>query len=355
MEFDTHFITQNIAPNNSYQIGVYGKDGKKKGYIPIESIAYPSDIGKKLYSFGALSDIHLAWKTADADFQTALTYFTEVEQVNFICICGDLTNYGKVSEYEHYQKMIDAYSPNTPVYVAAGNHDATHRSKYNEYTDALTVTDSGIEPYTGHPLNYTFLRGNDLFIMLGMRKWGYEDSTNTEIFYASDLQWLYDTLETNRNKRCFVWQHVLSHSGSGMPVTNTSTGLLESERGSVFRSIVQHYPNVIWFHGHSHACFESQEVNSIANYHKDGSCHSINISGLSYPREYYVESGTVKHTDLHEESEGYVVDVYEKYIVLRGRDFANEKFLPIANYCIDTTFTAVEEGTFTDSTGTIKT
>ena len=55
------------------------------------------------------------------------------------------------------------------------------------------------------------------------------------------------------------------------------------------------------------------------------------------------------------ESEGYVVDVYRNHIVLRGRDFAKGKFLPLAQYCIDTTFTPVAEGTYTDSTGTIHT
>jgi hypothetical protein len=48
-------------------------------------------------------------------------------------------------------------------------------------------------------------------------------------------------------------------------------------------------------------------------------------------------------------------DVYENHIVLRGRDFANEKFVPIATYKIDTTLQNVEANTFTDSTGTIKT
>ena len=75
------------------------------------------------------------------------------------------------------------------------------------------------------------------------------------------------------------------------------------------------------------------------------------IPSLATPREYE-NSAYVGKTA---ESEGYVVDIYEKYIVLRGRDFVAEKFLPLANYCIDTSFIAVEANTFTDSTGTITT
>lgn len=347
MEVNTHFIAQNVAANSSFHIGVYGKNGKKKGYIPLENLAFPTDLGKKLYSFGALSDIHLYAGDADTDFQRALTYFTQTEKVDFTCICGDLTNFGRVDEYEHYKDMVDTYSPNTPVYAIAGNHDAT--DAYNGGDAALTLTYDGIAPYTGNPLYYTFTQGNDLFIMMGQRRWEY-GYVNDDLFSVEELQWLYDTLEANRDKRCFVFQHALRFDGCGRPYSGYPTGnLLSVEQGQVFLSIVSHYPNVIWFHGHSHMTFDSQEDNDIANYDHLFGCHSVHIPSLAYPREYE-DSAYVAKTA---ESEGYVVDVYEHYIVLRGRDFVGEKFLPLANYCINTSFTAVEAGTYTDSTGTI--
>lgn len=349
MEVNTHFISQNVAPNKSYQIGVYGKDGKKKGHIPLGSLVLPNDLGKKLYSFGALSDIHLYAGDADTDFQRALTYFTQTEKVDFTCVCGDLTNFGRVDEYEHYKEMVDTYSPDTPVYAIAGNHDAT--DAYNGGDAALTLTYDGITPYTGNPLYYTFTQGNDLFVMMGLRRWNY-GYVNEDPFSVEELQWLYDTLEANRDKRCFVFQHALRFDGCGRPYGGSPTGnLLSVEQGQVFLSIVSHYPNVIWFHGHSHTCFDSQEDNDIANYDHLFGCHSVHIPSLSTPKEYE-DSAYVGKTA---ESEGYVVDVYEHYIVLRGRDFANGKFLPMANYCIDTAFTEVEANTYTDSTGTIVT
>lgn len=42
------------------------------------------------------------------------------------------------------------------------------------------------------------------------------------------------------------------------------------------------------------------------------------------------------YTGKTAESEGYVVDVYENYIVLRGRNFVEGKFYPLANYIINT-------------------
>ena len=79
--------------------------------------------------------------------------------------------------------------------------------------------------------------------------------------------------------------------------------------------------------------FDSQEDNPKANYDRNFTCHSVHIPSLSMPREYENSAYVGKSA----ESEGYVVDVYENYLVLRGRDFAKEKFLPLANYIIKTT------------------
>lgn len=348
MEVNTYLISQNTAPYQTSRIGVYDKLGRVRCYIPIGNLALPNNMGEKLYSFGALSDIHLYAGDADTDFQRALNYFNETEHVDFTCICGDLTNFGRASEYEHYRDMVSTYSPNTPVYAIAGNHDAT--DEYNGGDPALTLTYDGITQYTGNPLYYTFSQGNDLFVMMGMRRWEY-GYANEDLFSVEELQWLYDTLEANRDKRCFVFQHTLRFDGCGRPYDGFPTAnLLNNTQGEVFKSLVSHYPNVIWFHGHSHTCFDSQEDNDIANYDKLFGVHSIHIPSLSTPREYE-NSAYIGKTA---ESEGYVVDVYKNHIVLRGRDFANGQFLPIANYCIDTTFTMVSANTFVDSTGTIK-
>jgi hypothetical protein len=348
MIFDTHLIPQNKAPNTAYRIGAYTKSGKFKGYIPLGNLILPNDLGRKLYSFGALSDLHLSAGDADTDFQRALTYFTQTEKVDFTCICGDLTNFGRVDEYEHYKDMVDTYSPNTPVYAISGNHDAT--DEYNGGPPALTLTNDGITPYTGNSLFYTFTQDNDVFVMMGIRRWDYANSTTEDLFSVEELQWLYDTLEANRNKRCFVFQHALRFDGCGRPYGGWPTAnLLSVEQGKVFTSIVSHYPNVVWFHGHSHTCFDSQEDNDMANYDHAFGCHSIHIPSLATSREYE-NSAYVGKTA---ESEGYVVDVYENHIVLRGRDFVAEKFLPIVTYCIDTTIQTIEPKTYVDSTGTI--
>ena len=107
------------------------------------------------------------------------------------------------------------------------------------------------------------------------------------------------------------------------------------------------------FHGHSHLRLYLQEFDKKANYSSDVGYRSVHIPSLGVPRD--VNSGTAGY--VYAESEGYIVDVYDNYIVLNGRDFIdNEKDgheIPIATYKVDTTLVDVKANTFVDSTGTI--
>jgi hypothetical protein len=177
---------------------------------------------------------------------------------------------------------------------------------------------------------------------------------------ADELQWLYETLEANRNKRCFVFNHVLPHAhGVGNPNGLYTSALIwninDGGIGQAFINLLRHYKNSILFHGHSHTRFWLQEVDEKANYSDIDGYRSVHIPSLSVPRDI-ADSGTALEY-VYAESEGYIVDVYDNCIVLNGRDFidndADGNLLPIATYKIDTTLQTVEANTFTDSTGTI--
>lgn len=332
----THLISQNIATIGSKTIGVYNSNGVRMGNFPLQNLRLPIR-GNKLYSFGSLADIHITYETAKEDFETALSYFVNDVKVDFICICGDLTADGEEHELALYKSIIDEYD--VIIEAIAGNHE-----KFN-----LRVLTEGIdwEAYIGRPLYYTFERDDDVFIMCGCYS-----SANGYVFTDEYLQWLYETLEANRNKRCFVFQHVFLWEDSGnaneLYYNDNFSG---NERGNVFKSLLQHYKNTIFFHGHSHMRFDLQEVDEKANYNESLGFRSIHIPSLSAPRD--IISGEL--SPIYSQSEGYVVDVYENGIHLRGRDFVKEEYLPIASYWIDTTLVNIEANTYTDTTGTIET
>ena len=329
-------ITENVAPLGARRIGIYDVNGNRVGQIPLGSLTPPNP-ARKQYSFGALSDIHLPAQTGEEDFQRAMAYLTGTELVDFITICGDLTYNGTNAELENYRAKVNSYRGNTPVYAITGNHES--------YPDGIAQGDieSRIEAYTGYPLYYSFEWGNDVYIMVGVRS-----NSAADLCTTAELQWLYETLEANRNKRCFVFEHVFPWDGSGDVLDAYGINLLSGTCGSVFLSLMRHYKNVLWFHGHSHVKFDGQLYGDMANLDKLYGMYSIHIPSLCYPAEGDADRGY-----LYSESEGYVVDVYPDGIHLRGRDFVREEFLPIASYWLDTTLQTVPAGTYTDSTGTI--
>lgn len=330
-----NFIPENTAPVGVRRIGIYDKNGVRVGQIDPGNLLRSK--GEKLYSFGALSDVHVQYDTAQADLQKALKYLNDTEDVAFTCICGDLTVNGTDAELTQYKSYVDSYSPDTPVYAVFGNHD-TYQGLHNN-----------TQKYTGQPLNYTFTHGDDVFIMVGNIS-GYSGAVGT-LFTQATFQWLYEQLEANRNKRCFLFQHILSKKGSGDAFNVYPHTKLSGTEATVFESLISHYKNVIWFHGHSHMKFYLQYGNDMANVDKYFGVWSVHIPSLSVPRDVSGNS----YSTIYADSEGYVVDVYENGIHLRGRDFVKGEFLPIASYWLDTPLQTVAEGTYTDSTGTIVT
>ena len=315
-----NFIPENVAPKNVRRIGVYNAQGNRVGQIPLDSLTFP-DVGAKLYSFGALSDVHVVYNTASDDFKKALTFLNENEDVAFTCICGDLTDNGTAAQLAQYKAVVDEYSPDTPVYAVPGNH---------EYYTA--TSSSFLSTYTGKPLYYTFEHLGDLFVMVGVVS-GDEGS----LFASGELDWLESTLNANTSRgRVFLFMHVLAAETCGdgrniYPYTKLRTNA-ESVR---FKNMLRQHPNVIWFHGHSHMKFNQQAYSDAANYDQALGCRSVHIPSLAVPRD--INTAGTGYVDVYAASEGYVVDVYEQGIHLRGRDFVAGEYLPIASYWLETT------------------
>ena len=328
------FIAQNVAPIGTKRVAIFDGNGNLVATLPLGGLAAKNQ-GNKLYSFGALSDVHLPYsqQNASTDFQEALTYLNNVANVDFICISGDMSDTGTDAEWLDYKNHVDMYSPNTPVHLSAGNHDVANGDMLYDYPIQ----------YTGNPLWYSFTQNDDVFIMFGLRKW-----QGDNVFYNEALQWLYETLEENKDKRCFVFQHEMRLDGCGNAHGLYGWDGLSGKNGQVFLSLMEHYKNVIWFHGHSHTPFKLQSVQPtpIANYDRLHGCHSVHIPSLAIPR--------YGNSDVIFDAEGYVVDVYENGIHLRGMDFIEEEFVPIASYWIDTTPVDIPVESYTDTTGTIK-
>lgn len=341
-----NFIPENIAPPTSTGIMVYDSKGKRVGTIALGNLI-PPPLGRKLYSFGAISDVHIGVSTAEEDLTRALKFFKKYGAL-FTCCAGDLANSGTLEQLKKYYDLTD-----DSVHNVLGNHDwwGTLQSS------GTPITAENYEALMGEQLYYSFEQGDDVFIMFSMSGANNYD-TNGGIFTDKQLQWLYETLEANRNKRCFIFEHIFpSNSNKCCGNAYNLYGpepMWHGKDGKVFESLLRHYKNVILFHGHSHIVYELQTKTEEypANYDKYFGIHSIHLSSITQPRIMNVDGTSSKQSGG---SQGSVVDVYKNHIVVRGRDFVKEKFLPIATYCLDTTLVEVEAGTYVDDTGIIVT
>ena len=319
------FINENTAIDGASRIGVY-KNGNKIGYIPLSDLNKKK--GKKLYTFGAVSDLHLdetgaIYKTTVQDCKKAFTYYNK--NVDFLCICGDLSDHGERYELEFYKYMVDTYIPDIPVYVATGNHEQYEYTSSEYYEELI-----------GTPLYYTFERGNDLFIMLGVKA-----NHEYSFFAEGELDWLQNTLEQNRNRRCFLFLHIPTAEGSGDPLNIYTGNQFGTHADSLrIKSMLERYKNLIHFHGHSHFAFHLQEYSKLSNYDNIFGTHSVHIPSLTVVRGIDFEKKTM--ISEVEKSEGYIVDVYEDGLHLKGYDFINNKYIPVASYWLDTTIVYVD-------------
>lgn len=328
------FIPENVALSNTRRIGIYDSNGNRVGQIPLGSLTPPNS-GKRLYSFGALSDVHIGDSTSTDDFTIALKYLST--ETDFICISGDLIHNAN-SQTAEYKSLVAAHAT-VPVYACAGNHDG-------QYVNDI---ETAVNDYTGHPLYYSITHGNDVFIFVGCKS-----STAGALFTAAELVWLEETLEANKDRRVFLFQHVRPDDGCGNALGIYTYDIWGGTEQTKFENLLRKYPNIVFFHGHSHLKFDLQKYSDLANIDKTFGCWSVHVPSITVPRST-ASNVNPSRIELYAESEGYVVDVYENGIHLRGRDFVKGEFLPIASYWLDTTLQTIPAGTYTDSTGTITT
>ena len=378
----THFIPQNVAPPNAKRIGIYDNKGVKVGSIPLYGLKPPGD--QKLYSFGMVADLHCG---GDHDsgirsgrFRKALEYFASNDAI-MCCAAGDLTTTGfwypiveggtnptskyDTCQFDEYRNICNEFSDHFPIYACCGNHesynsyDISNTSRLDIYGEDPTLkvnTLAKLIEYTGEELAFTKTYGNDVFVFVGQ-------STGTRPMSDEHLQWLYETLEANRNKRCFVFIHpYVSAESSGNPFGLHAVPTFNywgATKTTAFINLMKHYKNTILFHGHSHIRPEVQTMVKHVNYSTALGFRDFSLPSSSNSRivtETKTETGVITRKLTTDGSAFcYLADVYENFVVLRAHNLLTEECVPIGTYKIDTALQIIPANTFFDETGTITT
>lgn len=324
----TDLIKENIAPSNADIIGVYNSSGNRVGKINLGHLK--STLGNKLYSFGALSDTHIGATTANSDFQIALTWLKN-EGVAFSVVCGDTCNYGTEENLQAFKNLVDNYA-NYPVYATNGNHELNTDS----FSESLWNT------YINNPMDYCFTYNNDVFILLGSKGTSY-----TSAFNSNQQTWLEGLIEKYKNCRIFLFTHYYINGTGNGNYNNLYTGnvlSVDNTYGSWLLNLMQNNKNIILFTGHSHFKWNVQTVcktiNICNNVDGNETGYFVHLPSVALPRD---KDGN----KITEDAEGGIVDVYEDCIVIRGKNFIQNKMLPIAYYKLPVAQSSLPVTTYT--------
>jgi Icc protein len=292
---------------------------------------YSSNNEPKL-SFAVISDIHLRAGVDDLgnpyDDQEAENKFrTTLQDLNRInpksdglVINGDLTVTGEQTDYDSMNKVLKEIPHPKNTLFAIGNHEFYSAFRLPSGVLSLSTFPNGVTEQdcihrfldnTGMPsLYYDKVIKGYHFIVLGseqsrITKW---ENGDQAVLSDKQLQWLDNELKhTSPDKPTFVFLH--------QPIPHTVAGsgndIVHSEK---LVNILDKYPQVIFFSGHSHLTLKDQPGTM---YHEKFT--AFNDSAVRNPE--------TPDGKLVGDSEGLYVQVYKDKVVVNGRDFTNKSWI----------------------------
>jgi 3',5'-cyclic-AMP phosphodiesterase len=288
------------------------------------------------FTFSVLSDIHITpWDgESQSRFRQALRDHAGLyPKSSLMVLNGDLTN-GDPDDYKTLFKLLKE-TPHAPVHATMGNHEyyrlwrAPNGGMDTSYIHPEWSSAEAIRLFTSSfgydkPYHDLWLHGFH-FIFLSGEAYRDIDPDIGDDAYLSDsqLRWLEEKLSqsspTTVNKKLprpsarqpvFVFLH--------QPLQHTLDGT-EYARGVVpekaLRKLLDRHPEVIYFSGHTH--WDLEETKQIRRL-------SYLAVGSSSVRQVY------NHQDQPEtsgKSQSLAIEVYDRKIVIRGRNHAIKQWI----------------------------
>lgn len=269
-------------------------------------------LGNKLYTFGAISDIHLRpdnYGHGIDDFNRTIPLLQNLG-AEFVGIAGDLGYYGNTNELELYQSALNTLAT-VPFHVVRGNHDKP-------------FSDADWQTYTGFAPNHEFVYNGDVFLFVSL---DYVNNTTgtVDVGYAVGLEWLKGRLDRYKGARIFVFIHFPPTGYSGLADGQYYGWSSASTEDEAFVKAINQTKNVVVFTGHTHYRMNVQETYDNMNIYRFNASNTalVHVPSNSRPRD---ASGTT----VEQYSEGYIVEVYEQGLVIRGIDFVSGQ--PMLDY-----------------------
>ncbi len=305
----------------------------------------------KQYDFQALSDIHIQhddsyWVHSKSHFANALEMAAK-RDVEFIAICGDQVNgYGYSNlekEWPQYLRILADSSYANPIYETNGNHEIKGNGGSSAQTQDHSIYKiaSGLNIETGKLPATTYYEktiNGDHYLFMTLEKSGSPNEYSE--FSDEQLDWLEGLTKKYKDDghKIILFQHALiKQYGAGDDLVSPYYGgALNPEFSDVkrFMSILEANKDIIWFSGHSHVDFKYKYNFS----NMDGAtAYTVHIPSTSSTTHPNASTGSNDYIMSPDSSQGYFVDVYDKYVVINGTDLVKNEILPAYTYFVDYT------------------
>lgn len=326
--------------------------------IPDEKLA---DNGEKVYTFGALSDVHFNRYYGSLGDDACLTFpnalnFIENFDVELVAVSGDISADGERDAFEKFNRITSDYD--FPVYTCTGNHDVNDEFLIENWRELMNAgvygetKADGVKDVAANGLDFVYAPDSingDVFIFLSQYQWDY-NSADSRLLTDAQLDWLEMQLEKYKDTTVYLFFHTFLNNPVEGENLNMGEGNLENNVGRHynlaftdgcadevrFRGLMDEYENVVFFNGHSHWAYDMQELNpnlNIADYNGEYAT-MVHVSSVSSPRRTEADlDDSTEH--FMRSSEGMIVTVYEDKIVLTACDFLRGELLAYATYVIE--------------------
>lgn len=309
-----------VMPDEADGIAVCVREGESTTFFASADGNLKKSESKLLYKFSVLTDLHITSERSAhiSHLRTALAEINKLApDTAAIFTVGDNTNGGTKEDYELLLKTVEEGMGGSeiPIYYGLGNHELVFNGTYASQMELF-------KKYTGMPGAYFSVSiGGTKAIFLGS-----DEQVGEGVMHKAQLDWLEDELASvGTEKPVYLFMH--------QPLIETVSGSLYSKDPDVqywygfsgansrLRALLKKYPNAILFTGHTHWTFESEGPILYGN-GDDASFVNCGAVGYLWTDDDNSTGG----------SEGYYVEVYEDYILIRGREFVSGKWCGAAQF-----------------------
>lgn len=285
-----------------------------------------------LLSFFLLSDLHISVGEGSMTekLHWALQDISAFEsKVETIVLGGDLTDFGRDSDYALLRRVLDQYAL-PPIHANMGNHDyydvwLNERGQFSTETVPNGKTDAQsrvrFQRFFGYdkPYNDVWINGVHLILVSQDVYYQEKPEVGEGAWYSDEqLDWLRRTMTAHADgSPAFIFIH------QPLPQPGLDGRTHQLIRANAFRDILKPYRNVFVLSGHQHRNF----VGDNSHYNTQNTFHWF--SNASVGRTRNRQPGSTKAV-----SQGLYVQVYADRIVLKGREFSDRTWIGEADWTI---------------------